>query len=60
MLDADAFARFKEEGVMNPAVGRAFRDEVLAAGDTRPVEESFRRFRGRDPEVAPLIQRNLG
>lgn len=60
VLDADAFARFKEEGVMNPEVGRAFRDEVLAAGDTRPVEESFRAFRGRDPEVAPLIERNLG
>lgn len=60
VLDADAFARFEEEGVMNGEVGRAFRDEVLAAGDTRPVEESFRKFRGRDPDVQALIQRNLG
>jgi oligopeptidase A len=56
VLAADAFARFEEEGVFNAATGAAFRREILAVGASRPALESFRAFRGRDPDPAPLLR----
>ena len=45
----DAWTRFAKEGLFNPKVGRAWRDEVLAWGGARPEEESLKAFLGRDP-----------
>ena len=60
VLSADAYAAFEEartsEGVVNPAVGARFRDEVLAVGGSRDAAESFRAFRGRDPQVEALLR----
>jgi len=58
VLDADAFTRFKKEGVMNEVTGRAFRKEILATGNSRPVDESFEAFMGRKPELEPLLERS--
>jgi len=57
VLDADAFTRFKKEGILNPETGRAFRKEILAVGNSRPADESYRAFMGRDPEHSPLLER---
>ena len=60
VLSADAYAAFEEartsEGVVNPAVGARFRDEVLAVGGSRDAALSFRAFRGRDPQVEALLR----
>ncbi|MDP2227950.1 MAG: M3 family metallopeptidase [Moraxellaceae bacterium] len=56
VLSADAFSRFEEEGVMNVAVGRHFRDTVLAQGGSRPAAELFAEFRGRAPTVDALLR----
>ena len=58
VLSADAFSLFEEEGVLSPAVGARFRDEVLARGGSRPAMESFVAFRGRAPQLDALLRHN--
>ena len=58
VLSADAFGAFEEEGVLNPATGARFRDEVLGVGGSRPALESFVAFRGREPRMDALLRHN--
>jgi len=56
VLAADAFSRFEEEGVMNPAVGEAFRRHILERGGSEAPEVLFERFRGRPPKIDALLR----
>jgi oligopeptidase A len=58
VLSADAYSLFEENGVLDPATGARFRDEILAVGGSRPAAESFRAFRGREPKVDALLRHN--
>jgi oligopeptidase A len=58
VLSADAFSLFEEKGVLDPAVGQRFRDEILAVGGSRPALESFKAFRGREPNIDALLRHN--
>ncbi len=57
MLDADAFTRFASEGIFSKEVGTAFRENVLARGNSAEPEELFRAFMGRDPDPEALLRR---
>ncbi len=56
VLSADAYSLFEENGVLDPATGSRFRDEILAVGGSRPALESFKAFRGRAPQVDALLR----
>jgi oligopeptidase A len=56
VLSADAYSFFEENGILDADVGARFRDEILAVGGSRPAAESFRAFRGREPNVEALLR----
>ncbi|HXF68143.1 MAG TPA: M3 family metallopeptidase [Burkholderiales bacterium] len=56
VLSADAYSLFEENGVLDPATGRRFREEILAVGGSRPALESFIAFRGRGPRIDALMR----
>ena len=56
VLDDDAFAWFTEHGGLTRANGQRFRDMVLSRGSTVEPGALYRAFRGRDPQVQPLLQ----
>jgi peptidyl-dipeptidase Dcp len=57
VLSSDAFAAFQEKGLFDRATALSFRKNVLEKGASEDVAELYRRFRGRDPEVGPLLER---
>ncbi|MCU7802010.1 MAG: oligopeptidase A [Candidatus Thiodiazotropha sp. (ex Lucinoma borealis)] len=56
VLSADAFSLFEEHGIFNPDTGQAFLQEVLEQGGSRDAMELFVAFRGREPEIEPLLR----
>ena len=58
VLAADAFAAFEEEGALNAATAERFRREVLRVGGSRPALDAFVAFRGRPPELDPLLRQS--
>lgn len=56
VLSADAYSLFEEEGVMNPEAGRKFRENILERGGSAEPMDLFVAFRGRKPEVEPLLR----
>jgi peptidyl-dipeptidase Dcp len=60
VIDTDAYYWFKEHGGITRENGQRFREKVLSKGDTMDADVMYRDFRGRDPDVTPLlIERGL-
>ena len=58
VLDADAFSLFKEKGIFNREVAQSFRDNILSKGGTEPPMVLYKRFRGHEPHIDALLERN--
>ncbi|MGJ8482513.1 oligopeptidase A [Pseudoalteromonas sp. SYSU M81236] len=56
VLSADAFSKFEEEGIFNPATGEAFLKNILEKGGSEEPMELFKKFRGREPKVDALLR----
>lgn len=59
VLEADAFAFFKEKGIFSREAAERFRCELLSKGGSVDADVLYRNFRGRDPEPDALL-RKLG
>jgi peptidyl-dipeptidase Dcp len=56
MLDADAYEWFKENGGLTRANGDHFRATILSRGNTADFALMYRQFRGRDPQIEPMLE----
>lgn len=56
VMAADAYTRFRQEGITNPEVGAAYRKSILELGDSKPAMELYRMFMGRTPSAEPFLK----
>lgn len=57
VLDADAFAAFKENGIFNKETAKSFRTNILSKGGTENAADLYQRFRGKAPSIDALLER---
>ena len=58
VLDADAFSLFKQRGIFDRTTAQSFRDNILSRGGTEHPMTLYKRFRGQEPTIDALLQRN--
>ena len=58
VLEADAFSVFKKNGIFDRKTAQSFRDNILSKGGTEHPAVLYRRFRGQDPTIDALLERN--
>lgn len=57
VLDSDAFDVFKKSGLFNQEKAHLFRTNILEKGGTADPAELYRKFRGADPKIEPLLEK---
>jgi Zn-dependent oligopeptidase len=58
VLDADAFEKFKEDGIFNKDTAKSFRENILARGNTQHPMDLYVAFRGRKPDADAMLRRD--
>jgi peptidyl-dipeptidase Dcp len=56
VLDKDAYVAFKEKGIFDRATASSFRENILARLGTEDTLTLYRRFRGAEPKIEPLLR----
>jgi oligopeptidase A len=56
VLAADAFEAFEDAGIFDSATAARFRDSILSRGGSLDAMDAFVKFRGREPDVRPLLK----
>ncbi|WP_367327800.1 M3 family metallopeptidase [Lentimicrobium sp.] len=57
ILDSDAFEAFKEHGLFDQATAASFRKNILERGGTEDPMVLYKKFRGAEPDIKPLLKR---
>lgn len=57
VLDSDAFEVFKSKGIFDPTTAQSFRKNILERGGTAEAMDLYKRFRGAEPQIAPLLKK---
>ncbi len=57
VLDADGFEVFKQKGLFDPDLALSYRKNILEAGGSEPPMDLYKRFRGAEPSIEPLLVR---
>lgn len=58
VLDADAFSVFKKHGIFNKTIAQKFRDCILSKGGTAHPMTLYKNFKGSEPTIDALLERN--
>ena len=58
VLDADAFSVFKKNGIFDKKTADSFRTNILERGGTEPAMDLYKRFRGQEPTIDALLERD--
>ena len=58
VLEADAFSMFKQNGIFDQKTAQSFRDNILSKGGTEHPMTLYKRFRGQEPTIDALLERN--
>ena len=58
VLDSDAFSVFKKNGIFDKKTAQSFRDNILSKGGTEHPMTLYKRFRGGEPTIDALLERN--
>lgn len=57
VLDTDAFEAFKTTSLFNPEIAKTFRTIILERGGTAEPMDMYKRFRGAEPSIQPLLRK---
>lgn len=58
VLDADAFSLFRQNGIFDRKTAQSFRKNILSRGGTEHPMVLYKRFRGQEPSIEPLLERS--
>ena len=58
VLEADAFEKFKEDGIFNKDTAKSFRENILSKGNLEHPMTLYKKFRGREPQLESLLKRD--